>query len=332
MPTLAAKFTLDVSAPCLIEWPDGPPPEVPISIDSFDIAIRLLPAKHWRMKGKDDPNWTTSMYAIEVLISRNEPDTPPEVIVRPDGTQDLSVRSQYLRGRLPEYSAKALEVSNRVLSFFQYSLHTPLVRPIQEWEQALHNPTWYDASGSELRPGTPTVVAQPVPGIRGELRVQKLTPNEAPALVQYLTAPQQPSLAETLLSDAQTAWFEGNLRRAVLELAICTEVMVKRRFFAKASPAGAAFDYLEDKARVSVRVLELLDAVADEAFSRSYRKEAAANFRCIDYLFRCRNKIAHRGELLFRDDIGATVQVEAPMVESWWFAVADLKVWLEALP
>jgi len=332
MPTLAAKFTLDVSAPCLIEWPDGPPPEVPLSIDGFDIAIRLLPAEHWRTKGKDDPSWTTGVDAIELLISRSEPDSPPEVIVTPDGKRDLTVQSKYLRARLPEYSAKALEVSNRVLRFFQYLLHTPLVRPIPTWEQALQNPTWYDASGSELRGGTPTAVAEPVPGIRGELGVRKLTPNETPALVEYLKAPQQPSLSQTLLSDAQTAWFEGNLRRAVLELAICTEVMVKRRFFAKASPAGAAFDYLEDKARVSVRVLELLDAVAEEAFSRSYRKEDAASFRCIDHLFRCRNKIAHRGELAYRDDAGMTVQVDAPMVESWWLAVAGLKTWLDALP
>jgi hypothetical protein len=115
----------------------------------------------------------------------------------------------------------------------------------------------------------------------------------------------------------------------VLELAICAELMVKRAFFAKSSPAGIAFDYLEDKARVSVRVLELLDAVAEEAFSRSYRREEAARFRSIDELFRCRNKIAHRGELVFREDSGALIQVDGSKVESWWFAVAHLKSWLE---
>ena len=107
--------------------------------------------------------------------------------------------------------------------------------------------------------------------------------------------------------------------------------MVKRTFFAKASPAGAAFDYLEDKAKVSVRVLELLDVIAEEAFSRSYRKENGADYQYIDQLFRCRNKIAHRGELLFRDDHGATVQVDAKTVGIWWLAVANLKDWLETL-
>ena len=90
---------------------------------------------------------------------------------------------------------------------------------------------------------------------------------------EFTLAPDEPPLDLALLSDAQTAWFEDGLRRAVLELAICAEVMVKRRFFAAASPAGAAFDYLEDKARVSVRVLELLDPIATEAIGRSYRSE-----------------------------------------------------------
>lgn len=321
----------EVSAPCLIKWPDEPVPKMQLAVDGFDIALRLLPAEHWGIQDKDDLNWTTGLQAIELEVSRNETDSPPEVIITPNGTRDLTVQSSYLYKRLPAYRSVALEISNRLLCFFQYTLNTPLIRSIPTWEQALHNPTWYDSSGSELRGGTRTVVAEPVPGIRGELGVRKLTPCEAPALVEYLKQPQEPSLAQTLLSDAQTAWFEGNLRRAVLELAICTEVMVKRRFFTKASPAGAAFDYLEDKAKVSVRVLELLDAVAEEAFFRSFRKEAATSFARIDHMFRCRNKIAHRGELAFRDDSGTAIQVDATRVESWWVAVEHLKRWLDAL-
>lgn len=332
MPILSARFTVDVSAPCLLAWPDGKRPELTLAFDGFEVSVRLLPAEHGRGRARDDPYWTTTVNAIEVEISRCEPDSPPEMVVTPDGKRDLTAQGTYLRSKLPQYSAVALEISNRVLQFFQYTLFTPLVRPIQTWEQSLHNPEWLDASGTVLRGGTHTIVGEPVPGFMGELGVKKLTPHDESALVEFLKAPQQPPLALTLLSDAQTAWFEGNLRRSVLELAICTEVMVKRRFFAQASPAGAAFDYLEDKAKVSVRVLELLDTVAEEAFSRSYRKEEPDNFVSIDHLFRCRNKIAHRGELAFRDDSGKTVQIDKARVEHWWQAVAGLKAWLDAVP
>lgn len=107
--------------------------------------------------------------------------------------------------------------------------------------------------------------------------------------------------------------------------------MVKRTFFAKASPAGSAFDYLEDKSKVSATVLQLLDAVAKEAFSISYKELKPIDYQSIDFLFRCRNKIAHRGELSFKDDGNKVIYVEASLVERWWLAVADLKPWLESL-
>jgi hypothetical protein len=265
------------------------------------------------------------------VVSRDESDSPPEVIQTADGKRDLTVQGEYLRSRLPDYKAAASEAANRTLQFFKFALSTPQVAQIPSWDHYLNNPVWFDAHGTELRGGTRTAIAQPVPGLWGELGAKKLTPSELGALQSFVAAPTEPNLALTLLSDAQTAWFEGSHRRSVLELAICTEILVKRRFFAQSSPAGAAFDYLEDKAKVSVRVLDLLDAIAEEAFAVSYRKQSPANFQCIDYLFRCRNKIAHRGELTFRDDTGATAAVDATRVKAWWYAVVDLKSWLEGL-
>jgi Apea-like HEPN len=331
VPTLSAKFILEVNSPCLLVWPDGQTPELVATLGAFHVATKLLSVEHWRTKGKDDVNWTTGLSELEIEVSRNEVDTLPDLIVMPDGKTDLTVQSEYLRSRLPEYQAAAREIANRILRFFQYSLLTPQVRQISTWHQSLHNPTWFDTNGQELPGGTHTVMAQPVPGMWGGLGARKLTPTELPELQSFLVMPQEPSLALALLSDAQAAWFDDNLRRSVLELAICAEVMVKRRFFAQDSPAGAAFDYLEDKAKISVRVLELLDSVAEEAFACSYKKQEPDNYQKIDHLFRCRNKIAHRGELTFRDDSGKTVDVDAALVETWWHAVASLRTWLQSL-
>jgi hypothetical protein len=331
MPLLSAKFGIEIASPCLLTWPEDGAPSIGVDILGFSVTVKLHSAEGWRVKDAADINWTTGLGRLDIVVSRDESDSPPEVIQTADGKRDLTVQGEYLRSRLPDYKAAASEAANRTLQFFKFALSTPQVAQIPSWDHYLNNPVWFDAHGTELRGGTRTAIAQPVPGLWGELGAKKLTPSELGALQSFVAAPTEPNLALTLLSDAQTAWFEGSHRRSVLELAICTEILVKRRFFAQSSPAGAAFDYLEDKAKVSVRVLDLLDAIAEEAFAVSYRKQSPANFQCIDYLFRCRNKIAHRGELTFRDDTGATAAVDATRVKAWWYAVVDLKSWLEGL-
>lgn len=330
MPRLSAKFSIDISSPCLLTWPDGQEPEIVIRIDNFEILINMFAEKDWRSKEKGDANWTTGLSRLEVTVSREEDESPPEVIKKPDGMKDLTAQSEYLRSKLPEYRAMVLEVSNRILLFFQYSLFTPLVRLIEPWDFSLNNPRWFDTNENELRCGGLIVVDTKL-GVNGELGVKKLSPRELPSLVSFLSVPTEPSLVMKLLSDAQNSWFEGDLRHSVLSLAICTEVLAKRCFFTQDSPAGLAFDYLEDKAKVTVRVLDLIDAIAEEAFGRSYKKEDKFNYKQIDHLFRCRNKIVHRGELVYRDDSGNLIKVNASEVEIWWHAVMKLKVWIESL-
>jgi len=108
--------------------------------------------------------------------------------------------------------------------------------------------------------------------------------------------------------------------------------MVKRWIFPARSPAGAAFDYLEDRSKTSIKVLELLDCVALEAFGRSYKQQAPHQYRLLDYLFRCRNKVAHRAELAYRNNGGELVSVDSEVIESWWLAVFHLKNWIGQPP
>lgn len=330
MPLLTARFELPIDAACLLQLPDGTVADFQTTHNGFNAIVKLLPSGSWRHKGKDDTNWTTSICAIEVTLIRDDPDDVPEVIQQPDGMRDLTQQGEFLLSRLDDYKSAAREISNKVLDFFRYCLFTPSVRKIVRWDQALATPVWYNARGENLGPSR-VIVAQPIPGVSRELGVQKFTEDRIPDLARYLNASDEPPLELALLSDAQTAWFEDSLRRTVLELAICTEVMVKRCFFAAASPAGAAFDYLEDRSKVSVRVLDLLGPIADEAFSRSYRTEFPEHFRRIDLLFRCRNKIAHRGELTYRDDSGQTHQATSAEVAEWWASVAHLRTWLGSL-
>ena len=225
MPKLSARFTINIPSPCLLAWPDDHTPEIVATLGSFCVVAKLFSAEDWRSKHKDDVCWTTGLSQLEIEVSRLENDAPPDVVVTHEGMRDLTMQGEYLRSKLPAYQEAVLEIANRILQFFQYSLRTPLVRPIPNWDHSLHNPIWLDDSEKELRGGTYTVKGRPVPGLNGKLGVKKLTPAEFPELQSFVAAPTEPQLADTLLSDAQGAWFEGSLRRSVLELAICTDGM-----------------------------------------------------------------------------------------------------------
>jgi hypothetical protein len=332
MPLISAKFIVEIQPPCLLSWPENEIPSINAEIFGFSVSIKLRTSENrWKHKKTDDIHWTTPLANLEIVVSRNEDQPPPDIIEASDGTRNMSVRGEYFFSLLPDYKAAAVEATNRILRFFKYGLSTPLVTEITPRDHNFNNPVWIDSQGTELRSGFLMFVSGGAPAGLDEMGTKQLTPSNLRELQSFVTTPTEPSLALTFFSDSQTAWFDGNLRRSVMELAICTEIMVKRLFFVQASPAGAAFDYLEDKARISVRVLELLDAIAEEAFAQSYKKQKPANYQQIDYMFRCRNKIAHRGELMFRDDAGSTISVDAECVKVWWHAVADLKSWLEEL-
>jgi hypothetical protein len=332
MPQLSARFSFPISAACLITWPEtGTPGALHVAVEGLSVKVTLTLAEHWRTKPNSEADWTTSVAELEITVSGEEPDEPPPVLVSAEGKRDLTAQQAYLLKKLPRYKRIAIEVGNRVLTFFRYTLNTPNVVRISERDQAANQATWIDASGQDLPAPTAIFIVQPVPGLKGQLGVKKLTPDSFENLQAYVESPKDPSLPVSLLSEAQSAWFEGNLRRAVLELSICTEVVVKRRFFAHESPAGAAFDYLEDRSKIAVKVLDLIDAVAEAAFGISYKKAEPNRYRSIDYLFRCRNKIAHRGELSFRDDGARTIAVDATTVEEWWNAVAHLVSWINSL-
>lgn len=95
MPTLSAKFSLDVSSPCLLQWPDGSVPGIDTALGRFRIAVRMIPAEHWRTKHKSEANWT-GLHQLEIHVSGEEEAEPPAVVITRDGQHDLTVQGEYL--------------------------------------------------------------------------------------------------------------------------------------------------------------------------------------------------------------------------------------------
>ena len=138
-------------------------------------------------------------------------------------------------------------------------------------------------------------------------------------------------LYEELLSDAQAAILQKNCRRGLLELAIACEIAIKQKFFRKKTPAGDIFEYLEDSRRLNVPAKELIDGGAKQAFGTSFKEEFSSDYQNIDFLFRCRNKIAHRGEIKYKDNSGTIHNVDEATIKKWWVSVAILLDWLKGL-
>ena len=49
----------------------------------------------------------------------------------------------------------------------------------------------------------------------------------------------------------------------------------------------------------------------------------------IDYLFRCRNKVVHRGNAVYRDARGKLREATNKNLEDWWIAALKLINWLK---
>jgi len=131
------------------------------------------------------------------------------------------------------------------------------------------------------------------------------------------------SLHQELLSDAQAAAFEGNIRRAVLELAVSCEVFVKHFFFEHGSRAAQVVEAMEGERKMHIRILELLDVGTRAVLGKSLKDSDKAAYDDIDHLFRARNKVAHQGKAEFRDGKRVHI-VDMKLLSKWWQSVERL--------
>ena len=195
---------------------------------------------------------------------------------------------------------------------------------------SLDNPKWTDGNGVEVGKGIGYTTSEPTRGIRGELGAELFQKKHDKAFTRALLSPLDPKLEEEILYDAQVSIWNENVRRAVLEMAVAVEVMVKRKFFGGSGAAGVAFEHFEDKGKLNVRVIDLLHKTAEVVYGESFKKTNPDEYEHLDHLFRARNKVAHRGEAKFRDDNGDLDVVDNAMLHLWWDAVTTLRSWLRS--
>lgn len=322
MSQLIAIFDVQLPFRLLIKRNEDSEINFKAQIDDFDVKLHLIP-DGCKTKKVDEKYFTFSVSKIQISVARNEPLEPPTVSIKDSGTIDYTVQATYFEERLSAYQKVALTVLNRLISFFKFKLHNPLLHELSE--EILLNPKWTNELDEEVGKGMQGDIVMAIPGFTSSaFGVRKFTANDDEELKRALYTSVIPELYEEILSDAQAAIFQGKLRRAILEMAIACEVATKQAFFKKLSVAGVAYEYPEDKRKI----LKLISSVAKEAFGESFKDINQEGYQNIDFLFRCRNKIAHRGEIIYRDDVGTVHTVDLGKIEKWWKSVEMLFDWL----
>jgi len=332
---LTARFDVDLQGHFLFKRPMTDDLCYRTELNDFDVEICLNPdVQSWRDREKmgitgisdDDFYWSTSK--VRIHASRNEDEAPPRIQMA-NGKHSYEGNSKYFDDRKKDYQEAAWEILNRTVIFFKYRLYNPNLLAVVPKGKAFHNPIWLDENGKQFSWSAWMGILTPLPSLE-RFSVRSLSRFEDMDLVNALKNPISLDLTEQLLSDAQAAIFQDNLRRAVLEIAIACETTVKQAFFDKATLAGAAFEYLEDKGKVRITVKEMIDSVAKQTFGKSFREDNRSHYDNIDFIFRCRNKAAHRGELTYRDDSGVMHSVNNDTLAGWWDSVMALIDWLNA--
>ena len=240
---------------------------------------------------------------------------------------------------LPEMQGVVLTCLQRLVAYFKYEKRQPHLKQISiinmlNQESKFWNPEWSTLDGKKIdicaSPLKAGIFSSYLPLPDGLFGNSLVSTDDVEHIQRALQdGDQAVGLTAEILSDAQDAGMVGNVRRAVLELAITIEVFVKSSFYRGDKMSASAFDYLEDKGRETVKVLELLDGASSYAFGESFKKVSPAAYLHLDHLFRCRNKIAHRGEARFRDDGGDWHEVTPELLANWWSSAIEMFGWLD---
>jgi len=306
---------------------DGRPRTYSTTVDGFDVQLTIVPKDPGgRSKLKGERLWTYMSEELTIAVSRSEADSPPDIGVSARGGRDFTTRVPYFSARLPSYASAASKVCRNAIAFLRFQLRQPLARALTDLNAALLNAEWTDELGGKIDSGIHFLAAGLGPR-RDVFGIRALTRKHDKLFGASLAIGKSPSLHLEILSDAQAAVLEGNVRRAVLELAVACEVFAKHTFYGASSGAALVFEALEDRGKTHVRVLELIDIGGDALYGNSFRVFDRNAYTDIEHLFRARNKVAHRGIAVFRDEKGQLQTVDAKRLKRWWQSVEKLFAW-----
>jgi hypothetical protein len=330
MPKLTAKFDIPLGQCVFARYPIRKEIHIKIRIRDFIVDVGLLPLHGPSLLPPEAD--TIEVFCISTIRISVEGDTrteiPPALMDR-NGT-DYSRRVLFFQEKLKIYREIATTALGRTITYFKYMLHTPLLTSIPPSAQALNNPLWYDKDNKEVDPGISYLeIVLPAGFMSSAFGVARLTSENENDLAKALENDHEIELYEEILSDAQSAVFQKNYRRAIVEMVMACEIAIKQTYFAKSTIAGRAYEYLENKHKVNASLIEYIGGIAEYVLGENFKSYSKRDYENIENLFRCRNKAVHRGELTYRDGNNKLINVDESVLGEWWESVVALLEWLK---
>lgn len=293
--------------------------------NDFCVEISLILDKSDGVRAQDENYITHVSKLARLVVSREQEEALPPI-------EDRKKYGDYFCDRSDTYTEIAIIVINRLIDFFKYKLGNPGLYNITPYNQTdFDNPVWEDCNGNELDPKFSISAGSRAFGIPYYSRFDIQSYNSdihSTELQKALKIEYTPELYEEILADAKTAIAQDNYRRAVLEMAIACEIYVKQFFFRSSEISATVFEYLEEKRKIEVSVIDLLHNVSRYAFGNSFKDTNPEDYRNIDYLFRARNKIAHQGQPCYKDEKGIKQNIYDCVLEDWWSSIKSVISWL----
>lgn len=228
-----------------------------------------------------------------------------------------------------QYSVALFHVVNGLLKYFRYRKGNPYLRPlnggnIKTW-------IWVDQHGEELHihsKGGYLAHFPGLPGSKASLGSSGLKRCDLDDIRAILSTEVKVSVVDELLAQGREAIFDDAFLYAALLLAVAVEVRVKTSFLGTNSAASNAFDFSQEKGRIEISPIEFIDKIAKLTYAESFKDRHSEEFHDIEYLFRCRNKIAHRGRGVYSDKKGVLQALDKKTIYRWWYSVDALLKWL----
>jgi len=327
MVMLSGQQTIDLSPNLLVELTGSDGFNVEYSIDEYIVKVNFNVNPD--LGSTINTNTGRGLYRVDkiVIIATKEVTSTPDIPLTEGGGRDFTTLHPYFNEHRPDYSKVIMKVFKKIILYFKYVLNQPFLDDVTFKNNKFGSLQWFDDAGREYGSLVISITSTFI-SINESFDIKPYQEENHNKLLDYLAHDSKIDLQYQLLSDAQAALIGGNLRRGVFEMAVVCELSVKRTFFSKNSFSGDAFEYLEDKGKVKISVLEFISKVACEVFGESFKVAYSDDFENIEYLFRCRNKIAHRGELTFKDINGTLQEATDAMAKKWYLSVRCLLMWL----
>lgn len=140
MNRLIAKFDVKLPSYLIVNRPENDRLQYETRIGHFDVEILLIPRSGARSKRSNEDHWSFCISRALISVARDEQVEPPSPRITEEGNINYTVQDIYFEERLPAYREAALMGLNRLIIFFKYKLHNPLLYEFEPNDQEFQNP------------------------------------------------------------------------------------------------------------------------------------------------------------------------------------------------